>query len=121
MILTTYEITNLSKPKNIASTQRPVDETEGSLIQTILGNLKYIYIYIYIYINEICFSCFVFGTSGERHLCISCDGCQRKPIIGSRWHCKTCPNYDLCTQCYMTDCHPKGHTFERIDKSRGKG
>ncbi|XP_067046975.1 ankyrin-3-like isoform X2 [Acropora muricata] len=61
------------------------------------------------------------ANGGERHLCISCDGCQRSPIIGSRWHCKTCPNYDLCTLCYMTDCHNKGHTFERIDKSRGKG
>ncbi|XP_015770068.1 PREDICTED: E3 ubiquitin-protein ligase MIB2-like isoform X3 [Acropora digitifera] len=61
------------------------------------------------------------ANGGERHLCITCDGCQRSPIIGSRWHCKTCPNYDLCTLCYMTDFHNKGHTFERIDKSRGKG
>ncbi|XP_074606770.1 uncharacterized protein LOC141859796 [Acropora palmata] len=61
------------------------------------------------------------ANGGERHLFTSCDGCQQKPIIGSRWHCKTCPSYDLCTRCYMTDCHDNGHTFERIDRSRGMG
>ncbi|XP_074606780.1 E3 ubiquitin-protein ligase MIB2-like isoform X2 [Acropora palmata] len=61
------------------------------------------------------------ANGGERHLFTSCDGCQRKHVIGSRWHCKTCPTYDLCTQCYMTDCHDNGHAFERIDRSQGKG
>ncbi|KAK2559836.1 E3 ubiquitin-protein ligase MIB2 [Acropora cervicornis] len=61
------------------------------------------------------------ANGGERHLFTSCDGCQREHIIGSRWHCKKCPTYDLCTQCYMTDCHDNGHAFERIDRSRGKG
>ncbi|XP_074607533.1 E3 ubiquitin-protein ligase MIB2-like isoform X4 [Acropora palmata] len=61
------------------------------------------------------------GVDGERHLFTSCDGCQRKPIIGFRWHCKEGPNYNLCTQCYMSDCPHNGRTFERIDKSGSKG
>ncbi|XP_015770080.1 PREDICTED: E3 ubiquitin-protein ligase MIB2-like isoform X3 [Acropora digitifera] len=61
------------------------------------------------------------GVDGERHLFTSCDGCQRKPIVGFRWHCKEGPNYNLCTQCYMSDCPHNGRTFERIDKNGGKG
>ena len=39
ILTTTLEIANLSKPKNIADTQRPVVE-KGYLSQTILGNFK---------------------------------------------------------------------------------
>lgn len=61
------------------------------------------------------------ANADVRHIRVSCDGCKQDPIIGFRWHCKTCPNYDLCTQCYMTDSHDVGHQFERYDKSRGQG
>ncbi len=36
--------------------------------------------------------------------CVSCDGCQISPIIGKRYHCNTCGNYDLCSACEQ-----KGH------------
>ena len=35
---------------------------------------------------------------------VSCDDCQICPIIGLRYHCSTCGNYDLCSTCQA-----KGH------------
>ncbi len=35
---------------------------------------------------------------------VSCDGCNMVPIIGQRYHCPTCGNYDLCAAC-----EKKGH------------
>lgn len=35
---------------------------------------------------------------------VSCDGCSMNPIIGVRYHCPTCGNYDLCAAC-----KEKGH------------
>ena len=31
----------------------------------------------------------------------SCDGCGVFPIVGSRYHCLQCPDFDLCKQCKM--------------------
>jgi len=58
---------------------------------------------------------------GLRHVYVCCDGCKQDPVVGLRWRCLDCANYDLCTTCYMTDIHDISHRFERIDKSRGKG
>ena len=58
---------------------------------------------------------------GLRHVYVSCDGCNQDPVVGLRWRCLNCANYDLCTACYMTDIHDTTHRFERIDKSRAKG
>ena len=58
---------------------------------------------------------------GVRHVHVLCDGCGQDPIVGMRWHCLGCPNFDLCTTCYMTDQHNLHHPFERIDKTRAKG
>ncbi|KAL6498614.1 hypothetical protein OROHE_026555 [Orobanche hederae] len=29
-----------------------------------------------------------------------CDGCSTVPILRRRWHCTTCPDFDLCEACY---------------------
>ncbi|KAG7396483.1 hypothetical protein PHYBOEH_002190 [Phytophthora boehmeriae] len=34
-----------------------------------------------------------------------CDGCGMSPIIGRRWNCNTCENYELCDGCYSTGVH----------------
>ncbi|CAH6721482.1 hypothetical protein CLIB1444_06S03202 [[Candida] jaroonii] len=34
------------------------------------------------------------------HHAIYCDCCDKGPIRGTRYKCKTCPNYDLCEDCY---------------------
>jgi hypothetical protein len=35
---------------------------------------------------------------------VSCDGCHMAPLIGQRYRCSTCGNYDLCSSC-----EKKGH------------
>jgi len=35
---------------------------------------------------------------------VSCDGCKMVPLIGKRYQCSTCGNYDLCSAC-----EKKGH------------
>lgn len=34
------------------------------------------------------------------HHAVYCDCCDAGPIRGTRYKCKTCPNYDLCEDCY---------------------
>jgi hypothetical protein len=46
----------------------------------------------------------------------TCAGCDtNNSIKGMRWKCSECPNFDLCTLCYMAakDDHA-GHKFQRI-------
>ena len=38
---------------------------------------------------------------------VGCDGCGTNPIIGERYSCSTCGNYDLCSECQK-----KGHEHE---------
>nr|XP_012144811.1 PREDICTED: E3 ubiquitin-protein ligase MIB2 isoform X1 [Megachile rotundata] len=54
------------------------------------------------------------AATGVKHPNIICDGCKRHWIIGIRWKCTQCCDYDLCTQCYMGDVHDLSHAFERF-------
>ncbi|KAF9266904.1 hypothetical protein L218DRAFT_756186 [Marasmius fiardii PR-910] len=47
------------------------------------------------------------------HIAVNCDGCKQAPLRGKRYHCKTCPDYDLCQSCMASppDNHPKAHRF----------
>jgi hypothetical protein len=36
------------------------------------------------------------------HVGVNCDYCAAKPIVGTRWKCATCPDFDLCDPCYQT-------------------
>jgi len=36
----------------------------------------------------------------QHHFGFACDGCNANPIIGPRFRCPTCPDYDLCGNCY---------------------
>jgi len=42
------------------------------------------------------------------HLNVSCDGCNMFPLIGTRFKCTKCENYDLCTNCenFHDESHP---------------
>ena len=40
-----------------------------------------------------------------------CDGCEEE-IIGDRYHCKSCEDFDLCVSCYQEIKHP--HDFDIV-------
>ena len=46
------------------------------------------------------------------HTGVSCDNCSKKPIVGIRYKCLTCADYDLCQTCKRNAnrVHP-GHNF----------
>jgi hypothetical protein len=44
-----------------------------------------------------------------------CDVCHVSPIVGSRYHCSECEDYDECEQCHGRVGHR--HLMEKIDKS----
>lgn len=58
---------------------------------------------------------------GVRHPNISCNSCGKHGIAGIRWKCTSCPNYDLCSNCYMSDKHDLNHSFTRFDTSNSIG
>ncbi|KAI5072138.1 hypothetical protein GOP47_0012244 [Adiantum capillus-veneris] len=37
---------------------------------------------------------------GNASVQFCCDGCSTVPIVGRRWHCNICPDFDLCEACY---------------------
>ncbi|KOC64396.1 E3 ubiquitin-protein ligase MIB2 [Habropoda laboriosa] len=61
------------------------------------------------------------AATGVKHANIICDGCKRHGIIGIRWKCIQCCDYDLCTQCYMADVHNLSHCFERFQTANSVG
>ncbi|XP_012288301.1 E3 ubiquitin-protein ligase MIB2 [Orussus abietinus] len=61
------------------------------------------------------------AAAGVKHTNIICDGCKRHGIIGIRWKCAQCFDYDLCTQCYMADVHDLTHTFQRFQTANSIG
>ncbi|XP_066603887.1 E3 ubiquitin-protein ligase MIB2 isoform X2 [Prorops nasuta] len=56
-----------------------------------------------------------------KHANIICDGCKRHGIMGFRWKCTICFDYDLCTQCYMADEHDLTHPFQRFMTNNSVG
>ncbi|TRY64654.1 hypothetical protein DNTS_034849 [Danionella cerebrum] len=57
---------------------------------------------------------------GVRHSNIICDSCKKHGIMGMRWKCKACFDYDLCTQCYMNNKHDLTHAFERYETAHSQ-
>ena len=50
---------------------------------------------------------------GSAHPGITCDGCDKVPIVGFRYKCVVCIDYDLCGSCDKAGKHP-GHNMIRI-------
>ena len=46
-----------------------------------------------------------------------CDGCHCYPIIGNRYRCKVCPDFDYCENCKEKFGMNHGHPFEEITKA----
>ncbi|KAJ3589705.1 hypothetical protein NHX12_010548, partial [Muraenolepis orangiensis] len=57
---------------------------------------------------------------GVRHSNIICDSCKKHGVMGMRWKCKVCFDYDLCTQCYMNNKHDLGHAFQRYETAHSQ-
>jgi hypothetical protein len=53
-------------------------------------------------------------TNKECHVGVECDGCKG-PIIGCRYKCFVCPNYDLCEKCSSAGIHSE-HNMIKITK-----
>ena len=50
------------------------------------------------------------------HMNIVCDGCNKTPIIGTRYKCSMCPDYDLCEECEAKIGETHGHAFIKLTK-----
>jgi hypothetical protein len=58
-------------------------------------------------------------TSEEKavHRWVTCDGCQMAPIVGIRYKCKICPDFDFCENCKGKVQHPH-QDFDTIESPR---
>lgn len=53
------------------------------------------------------------------HLQVYCDGCKQNPLIGQRYKCRQCYNFDLCSACNAMPAgtyHAAEHTSKCIDQ-----
>jgi hypothetical protein len=48
------------------------------------------------------------------HHNVKCDGCHAMPIVGPRFKCTCCQNFDLCFTCEAKDLHPADHPLLKI-------
>ena len=53
----------------------------------------------------------------EVHLSICCDGCKMFPIIGKRYKCEVCPNFDFCEKCFEKEKETHKHSFKQIERN----
>jgi E3 ubiquitin-protein ligase HERC2 len=49
------------------------------------------------------------------HSRYKCSGCHQKPIVGPRYRCQVCLEFDYCQKCFETDQKHRSHAFERFD------
>ena len=54
----------------------------------------------------VCFSFFLFLFDQSVHEDVACDGCNACPIVGPRFKCTICPDFDLCEACEQRAAHP---------------
>lgn len=43
-----------------------------------------------------------------------CDECDLFPIVGPRYKCQKCANYDMCENCFRIKKHKHNHVFTKI-------
>ena len=51
----------------------------------------------------------------EVHSLVTCDGCKMNPLIGKRYKCQCCPNFDFCEECYKNKKEKHGHSFKLVE------
>jgi peptidoglycan hydrolase-like protein with peptidoglycan-binding domain len=45
---------------------------------------------------------------------VRCDGCNVFPIVGPRYNCTVCPDFDLCAKCEASSVHPAEHPLLKL-------
>lgn len=52
------------------------------------------------------------------HKNVQCDGCYINPVVGTRYMCLNCNNYDLCERCFekRKDLHYSNHVFRALEE-----
>jgi hypothetical protein len=55
------------------------------------------------------------------HRGITCDGCGVNPIVGVRYQCTVCPNFDLCKSCEAKGEHAPTHPMLQLRGSPNAG
>lgn len=56
------------------------------------------------------------SSSGFAHVGVACDGCNVNPVVGMRYKCLHCPNFDLCENCEKKGIHGS-HSMIRFTDS----
>ena len=57
----------------------------------------------------------------EIHRFARCDGCGMHPLIGKRYKCKICPNFDYCEKCLEKNKETHHHEFINIPPRKRPG
>eukprot|EP00455_Lapot_gusevi_P055940 TRINITY_DN917_c0_g1_i13.p1 TRINITY_DN917_c0_g1~~TRINITY_DN917_c0_g1_i13.p1 ORF type:complete len:495 (-),score=197.23 TRINITY_DN917_c0_g1_i13:88-1572(-) len=60
------------------------------------------------------------ATCENVHVGVSCDGCGVSPIVGVRYKCAVCPNFDLCHSCHLVHDHAFEHYFAVVHDSNSE-
>jgi hypothetical protein len=61
------------------------------------------------------------GSDKVVHHGVICDGCQATPIVGMRYKCTVCPDFDLCEACEVKGAHPVEHPLVKLRQPRQRG
>jgi len=58
-----------------------------------------------------------YKNQGCEHVGVTCDNCHLCPILGNRFKCAVCRDFDLCERCYAEGAHSdESHVFCLIDR-----
>ncbi|KAK8761283.1 hypothetical protein V5799_027451 [Amblyomma americanum] len=52
---------------------------------------------------------------------ITCKSCSHRGIVGTRWKCAVCIDYDLCSKCFRDHVHDLDHVFLRFNEPGSPG
>jgi hypothetical protein len=56
-------------------------------------------------------------ASPDVHSNIRCDGCGQFPLVGVRYKCTVCNDYDLCSACEAKGQHPVDHPLIKLKQA----
>jgi hypothetical protein len=57
------------------------------------------------------------GNRRQVHPSVQCDGCGMHPLVGPRFKCAVCKDFDLCESCFNGGVHAsEGHPCHRIER-----